>query len=198
MPFEWKYLVLEKMSIDEKINLEIYWGKVFQLKDEAGEIRFPIISKVVKNYLALSEANASVERAFSQIAHVIRKDRTRLLPETVNAIMVTKSHMENTSSCYKQEINDNLMNNVKNSHCLYQNRNIDSDITNNNEPGPSQVQSVEENICKEIKYQEEKIKLNSDSAKRLIEEATMIMNENQKLTKDLEKLKKRQEKDIEN
>ena len=196
LPFEWKYLVLEKMSIDEKINLEIYWGKVFQLKDEAGEIRFPIISKVVKNYLALSEANASVERAFSQIAHVIRKDRTRLLPETVNALMVTKSHMENTLSCYKQEINDNLMNNVKNSHCLYQNRNIDSDI-NNNEPGPSQVQSVEENICKEIKYQEEKIKLNSDSAKRLIEEATMIMNENQKLTKDLEKIKKRQEKDIE-
>ena len=68
LPFEWKYLVLEKMSIDEKINLEIYWRKVFQLKDEAGEIRFPIISKVVKNYLALSEANASVERAFSQIA----------------------------------------------------------------------------------------------------------------------------------
>jgi hypothetical protein len=172
LPLEWKYLVLEKMSLDEKVNLETYWKKVFQFKGESGELKFPIISKVVKIFLALCEANAPVERAFSQIAHVIRKDRTCLLPETVNALMVTKSHMENTSSCYKQEIHDDLMNDVRNSSRLFLNRNINSD-ENNNEPGPSQVQPIEENISTEIKYQEEKIKLNNDSAKKLLEELQM-------------------------
>ena len=50
--------------------------------DENGDVRFPIVDKVVKCLLALSEANGSVEHNFSQIAHVIRKDRNRLLPET--------------------------------------------------------------------------------------------------------------------
>ena len=61
LPLEWKYLVLKKMAVDEKISLEVYWGKIFHLKDELGEIRFPIISKVIKQYLALSEANESGE-----------------------------------------------------------------------------------------------------------------------------------------
>ena len=79
--------------------------------------------------------------------------------------MVTKSHMENISSCYKQEINENLMNNVKNFSHFYFNRNMDKDV-NNNEPGPSHLQLKEEDISNEIQYQEEKIKINNESAKK--------------------------------
>ena len=77
---------------------------------------------------------------------------------------------------------------------LYSNRKNDTDI-NNNEAGPSGVsreELVEENLNTEIKYQEDKIKLNNESAKKLIEEAQTFMQENTKLNHELEKLKKRQ------
>ena len=89
-----------------------------------------------------------------------------------------------------------MIDSVKNSYILYSNRNNDTDI-NNNEAGPSSVSQedlVEENLNTEIKYQEDKIKLNNESAKKLIEEAQTFMQENTKLTHELEKLKKRQKK----
>ena len=103
----------------------------------------------MKKFLSLAVANAPVERAFSQIKHLIGKDRNRLLPETLNAVMVTKSHIQSTSSCYKQDINEILMHNVRNSRRLYfdgKKNNDDNDI-NNNVPGPSGIQ-LKENICK--------------------------------------------------
>ena len=56
---------------------------------------------------------------------------------------------------------------------------------------------MEENISNEINYQEEKIKLNNESANKLIEEVQKIMAENLKLSKDLEKMKKKQAKEFE-
>ena len=140
LPFEWKYLVLEKIVVDEKISLELYWGKIYQIKDDGGELKFPTLSKVVKKFLSLAEANAPVERAFSQIKHLIGKDRNRLLPETVNALMVTKSHIQSTSSCYNQDINENLMHNVRNSRRLYFDGKKNNNDINDNERGPSGIQ----------------------------------------------------------
>ena len=196
LPLEWKYLVLEKFTWDKYDSLQTHWVKIFEMRDDCGDFKFPIITKVVKCCLALAEANASAERAFSQIAHIIRKDRNRILPDVVNALMVTKSYIENTAPCYKQEIKQDLIDSVKNSYILYSNRNNDTDI-NNNEAGPSSVSQedlVEENLNTEIKYQEDKIKSNNESAKKLIEEAQTFMQENTKLTHELEKLKKRQKK----
>ena len=198
LALEWKYLVLEKFSWDRLDSLITHWGKIFQFKDESGELKFPTINKVVRCCLALSEANAQAERTFSQIAHLIRKDRNRLLPETVRALMVTKSFIENTGPCYKQQISRELLNDVKNAASLYLNRNEDDVDENNNVIGPSQSELVEETVCTEIRYQEEKIRLNNESAKKLIEEAQKIMTENEKLTSELGKLKKKENKEIEN
>ena len=74
--------------------------------------------------------------------------------------MVTKSYIENTAPCYKQEIKQDLIDNVKKFYILYSNQNNDTDI-NNNEAGPSGVsreELVKENMNTEIKYQEDKIK----------------------------------------
>ena len=62
-----------KKSWDKYDALTTHWGKIFQFKDDVGDIKFPLITKVVKFCLSLSEANGSAERTFSQIAHVIRK-----------------------------------------------------------------------------------------------------------------------------
>ena len=88
-----------------------------------------------------------------------------------------------------------MLNDVKNAHNMYINRNDNEVDENNNIPGPSHL--VEENISNEINYQEEKIKLNNESANKLIEEVQKIMAENLKLSKDLEKMKKKQAKEFE-
>ena len=90
-----------------------------------------------------------------------------------------------------------MLNDVKNAHNMYINRNDNEVDENNNIPGPSQSNLVEENISNEINYQEEKIKLNNESANKLIEEVQKIMAENLKLSKDLEKIKKKQAKEFE-
>ena len=196
LSIEWKFLVLEKFSWDKYNSLETHWNKIFNFRDENGEVKFPIITKVVKCLLALTEANSSPERTFSQIAHLLRKDRNKLLPETVNSLMVTKSHVEVTGNCYNQQITQEMINDVKNDNSLYLNRNKDSD-ENNNVPGPSQSNLAEESLSNEINYQEEKIKFNNESANKLIDEVQKIMAENQKLSNDLEKMKKKQAKELE-
>ena len=97
--------------------------------------------------------------------------------------MVTKSYIENTAPCYKQEIKQDMIDNVKNFYILYSNQNNDTDI-NNNEAGPSGVsreELVEENMNTEIKYQEDKIKWNNESAKKLIEEVQQGKESGQKV-----------------
>merc|ERR1712228_431934 len=91
------------------------------------------------------------------------------------------SHMQSTSSCYNQDINENLMHNVRNSRRLYfdgkKNNDNNNDI-NNNEPGSSGIQLEEEKIFKELKYEEDMIRVNRESANRLLEEAQMLVSEN--------------------
>ena len=107
--------------------------------------------------------------------------------------MVTKSYIENTGPCYKQEINKYLIENVKNAYKLYSNRSNNTDV-NNNEPGPSHTELAEENLCTEIKYQEEKMELNNESAQKFLAEAKKFMAIITKLNVEIQKLMKRQQK----
>ena len=79
--------------------------------------------------------------------------------------MVTKSYIENSAPCYKQEIKADLIENVRNAYRRYSNNNKDTDL-NNNEAGPSgltQQELGEEILNKEMKYQEDQIKLNNET-----------------------------------
>ena len=110
--------------------------------------------------------------------------------------MVTKSYIENSAPCYKQEIKADLIENIRNAYRRYSNNNKDTDL-NNNEAGPSgltQQELGEEILNKEMKYQEDQMKLNNETTKKLIEEAQKFMAENTKLNHELDKLKKRQKK----
>ena len=45
-------------------HIDIYWPKVFDIQNAAGERKYTLLSKVVKNCLSLQNSNASVERSF--------------------------------------------------------------------------------------------------------------------------------------
>ena len=64
--------MFKKFSWNKYDSLQNHWGKFFEMKDEVGDKKIHIISKVVKFCLSFSEANASFEKTFSQIAHIIK------------------------------------------------------------------------------------------------------------------------------
>ena len=83
---EWKILTLERIpedwyyirEEDQYIPIDKYWSNIMNMKDSNNEIKYPMISKVVMCVFAIFEANCSVERLFSQISHIVGKDRNRL------------------------------------------------------------------------------------------------------------------------
>ena len=65
---EWKNLVLENIPKDwftdeiQKYNpLDSYWCRIFKIKDSNNEMKYPIMTKVVKSCFAIAEANADGE-----------------------------------------------------------------------------------------------------------------------------------------
>ena len=85
LSLEWKHLVLQDIPEIPKIGNHIpvvdHWKAIFEIVDE-GEPRFPLIEKVVWFARSIAEANDDVDRLFSQIFHIISKDRTRLETHT--------------------------------------------------------------------------------------------------------------------
>ncbi|CAG5006021.1 unnamed protein product [Parnassius apollo] len=68
----------------DNINAESYWGKVFRLKNAAGEYMFPNIKIVMSLLLILPFSNASVERKFSALRCLKTENRNRLNTEDRN------------------------------------------------------------------------------------------------------------------
>ena len=66
------------MNLNNYIPVDKYWSKIIDKKVQHNEPKYPVISKVVKCCFAIFEANASVERLFSQITHIINKERNHL------------------------------------------------------------------------------------------------------------------------
>ena len=83
------------------------------MKDENNETKFPIISTVVKSCFAIAEGNASVERCFSQITHILKKERSNLSLDSVKGILHSKE------MCINAKIDDRLMFNAKAAHSRY-------------------------------------------------------------------------------
>ena len=117
---EWKMLILDKIPknwyIDESNNyipIDKYWSKIIDMKDQNNEPKYPVISKVVKCCFAIFEANASVERLFSQITHIIDKEQNRLSLDSVKGLLHSKD------TCTKAKIDNRLMYNAKAAHARY-------------------------------------------------------------------------------
>ena len=83
---EWKHLVLQDLPEIPKINgyipVNVYWKTIFNIKDN-GEAKYPYIEKVVHFAFSIAEANAEVERIFSQVFHIIGLDRNRIETDTL-------------------------------------------------------------------------------------------------------------------
>ncbi|CAL4146976.1 unnamed protein product [Meganyctiphanes norvegica] len=85
LSIEWTLLVLEDLPFcteenkTKTISISKYWRDIFDLKD-IGDSKYPVIEKVVKFALSIAEANASVERLFSQLSILLKNTETNWKP----------------------------------------------------------------------------------------------------------------------
>ena len=68
--------------------------------------------------LAFAEANAAVEPTFSQLAHIISKDRSNLCVECIKGLMACKTFL----NAYNNPYNDNMLINTLSAQSRYVNR----------------------------------------------------------------------------
>merc|ERR1712121_246708 len=186
LSMEWKNLLFENIpknwytdEIEKYKPLDFYWSKIFDIKDCNNEVKYPILSKVVKICLSLAEANADVERLFSQITHIINKERNCLNLDTVKAILRSKE------VCYNAKVDNQLMYNVKAASSRYKDELSFQDINNNSLKRKLQVE-VEEKYkkdkrLKEIEEEEIRLKENEAKVKLTHAEAILKMKEAQDL-----------------
>ena len=199
LSIEWKLLVLQDIPKDrngEHIPINVYWKTIFEIKD-LGETKFPMIQKVVRFALSISVANGDVERLFSQVSHVISKDRDKLTIETVKGLLITKSYLQTNGTCLNFSLDDSMMNNVRTAHSKYvQNVSKKTDesdksiqkriLEDSNESlkGNKRLREIKRKKL-QIENQEEEIKLKQSKIKMHLEQAHTLMEDSEKMSKFL-------------
>ena len=81
-----------------KERVDHYWRKIELMKNAVGDLKYPLIIKVVKVALSLAHGNAEVETGFSEGARNVTKDRVLLSKASANAIQSTKDGLKSVSN----------------------------------------------------------------------------------------------------
>uniref|UniRef100_H3A7F3 HAT C-terminal dimerisation domain-containing protein n=1 Tax=Latimeria chalumnae TaxID=7897 RepID=H3A7F3_LATCH len=91
------YQLTEPGELPSKEKLDLYWGKVSQMK-AAGEPRFPTLSSLMKTLLVIPHSNASSERTFSMIRQIDTDFRGDLGKDTIHSLLSCK--INNDRCCH--------------------------------------------------------------------------------------------------
>lgn len=131
----------------EKLKLKFYkvvrfWRAVFDYKNSVNQRIFPNISELAFICMTIPHANADVERIFSMITDVKRKNRNRMLTKTTRSLIKVKTELKRKKKhCYDFEISSKMIKKF-NSTNLYQK---DPEFTDEEEgEGETEVISVNE------------------------------------------------------
>ena len=73
-----------------------YWSKVRKLCNAEGEIRFPILNKLVRGVMCIPHGDADVERLFSNVNNIKTSLRNSLGNDTVVSLLIIKLNCDKT------------------------------------------------------------------------------------------------------
>ena len=140
-----------KIENNKKVYIPIdkYWGNILDM-NTSNENKYPIIEKVVKFALSIAEANAGVERMFSQLFHIITKDRNQLATHNIKGLLITKSYLKSIGNCTNFEIDESMMYHLKASRSKYVERNLEKNEYKRDS-------SIEKNLQKRLRKDIQKI-----------------------------------------
>jgi len=75
---------------DNFSRIDKYWQKVMESRDSSGDIRYRVLSKLLKAILTIVHGNADVERSLSENKKVLTKKHSLMTDASLNAIRMTK------------------------------------------------------------------------------------------------------------
>ena len=70
-------------------RIDYYWNRVLSIKGADGCLKFPTLSKLIKNILIIPHGNADVERGFSINENIVTTNRSSLSSTSVNGLRST-------------------------------------------------------------------------------------------------------------
>lgn len=94
---EWRSVIVQEL-VPTNLDLETFWGKVFELTNGLNEPMYPLLKIFVGSLLALPHSSACAERIFSKVSLIKSKIRNKLEMPTVNAIMLAVGMVDNAGA----------------------------------------------------------------------------------------------------
>lgn len=91
------------------LDVESFWFKLFKMKNAIDENCFQNICSFVFDILALPHSSACAERIFSDLNIIKTKNRNRLLPSTINSLLLGKE-VSNNKQCFEWTPSEFLIN----------------------------------------------------------------------------------------
>ena len=82
--------MINDMQTNPLIRIDHYWRTVTAQKGPTGELKYPVLAKLIKAALIIPHGNADVERGFSISNNVLTEERTAMSVETLNGLLSTK------------------------------------------------------------------------------------------------------------
>jgi hypothetical protein len=87
------------------------WLRIAQIKNFNDDLLFPNLGKLASLCLTLPHSNAEAERIFSIVTDIKTKKRNRIGDDSLNAMCVLRSSLQNSgSSCVRYNVTDQHLN----------------------------------------------------------------------------------------
>lgn len=122
---EWRlYIHDEEIRKPEKgIRVDHYWRDIFQLQTANGNLRYPLLTTIVKAALVLPHGNSDVERGISVNSGMLTSERNKLSEETINGLRNTKDMVKfSDPQSHRPErvpVTKKLLSSVRSAHAAY-------------------------------------------------------------------------------
>ena len=114
------YQLMQETEVPREEEVDVFWGKVGQMRRLSGNQRFPVLSKLAKGVLCIPHSNASSERAFSILKKVKTDFRSELGHDTLCAIFALKFNED--KCCFQSDFSERVLKAAKKSHLQLQQR----------------------------------------------------------------------------
>ncbi|GFO05167.1 hypothetical protein PoB_003167200 [Plakobranchus ocellatus] len=114
---EWRAILYSRDKLQSCVNKTPveFWISVGKITDGFGELKFTVVSKLMKALLVLPHSSACVERVFSEVNLV--KTPTTNGPTVANRLLARQHLRRNEKNCHTWTPSKELLNSVQSGQC---------------------------------------------------------------------------------
>lgn len=105
---QWNLLRLSQVNLSSDLDINIFWEKVFSIKNGMNENSFSDLANFAFNLISLPHSSAAAERKFSTLSLIKTKLRNKLKIDNINSIMQCKELVNKNDPHYVWSANKDL------------------------------------------------------------------------------------------